>query len=84
MKKRRPVLVLCTRCMGEGYYELTGGYLETLELLRKQTRELNGAELAAIAKIKPTAMNNRLAWLEGAGLARGRRYGHIRLWKATQ
>lgn len=83
MKKKEPVLVPCTRCMGDGYCELSGEYLETLELLRKQRKELNGVELAALAKIRPTAMNNRLVWLEGAGLAHGRRYGRFRLWRAV-
>lgn len=81
-RKQAPIMVPCTKCSGDGYYELTGGYMETLELLRRQNRELNGVELAELAKIKPTAMNNRLVWLEGAGLAQGRRHGRFRLWRA--
>lgn len=82
MRKREPVMVPCARCAGEGFTELNGSYAETLELLRKQKHELSGVDLAALARIKPTAMNNRLVWLEGAGLAKGRRYGQSRLWKA--
>lgn len=82
-KAKMSTKVPCTKCRGFGTYELTGNYRETLELLRKQRRELNGKELAQIAKIEPTAMNNRLVWLENAGLAHGRRYGKERLWRAV-
>ena len=74
----------CSHCDGEGFVELTGIYAETLSLLRGVPANLNGAELAKLANCKPTAMNNRLAWLEGQGLAERTRHGKESLWKATE
>lgn len=79
-KDAEPV-VPCSHCAGEGWIVLTGVYADTLTLLKKQKKELSGVELAGIAKVNPTAMNNRLVALEGYGLATGRRYGRYRLWK---
>lgn len=79
-----PDYIPCSHCSGEGHIELTGVFAETLALLRKQTKTLNGAQLAQIAKVNPTAMNNRLVWLEGHGLAERTRYGSKSLWKATE
>ena len=76
--------ILCSHCDGEGYVELTGVFADTLELLRDQPASLNGAELAKIANCNPTAMNNRLVWLENKGLAERKRHGHESLWKATE
>lgn len=73
----------CSHCAGEGYIELTGIYAKTLGLLRALPAALNGAELAKLAKCNPTAMNNRLVWLEGQGLAERRRNGKESLWRAT-
>jgi MarR family len=67
--------ISCSHCNGEGYVEMTGVYAKTLELLRKQPAPLNAVELAKLAKCNPTAMNNRLARLEGHGLAERQRYG---------
>lgn len=74
----------CSHCAGEGWIELTGIYAQTLELLRAQPVALNGSELAKIAKVQPTAMNNRLVWLEGQGLAERNRNGKESLWKAAE
>lgn len=74
----------CSQCAGEGYIELTGVFAETLELLRKQSTELNGVEMARLADCNPTAMNNRLVWLEAHGLAERKRFGRKSLWKATE
>ena len=76
--------VPCSHCDGEGFVELTGIYAETLFLLRGVPAWLNGAELAKLANCNPTAMNNRLAWLEGQGLAERKRNGRESLWKATE
>jgi len=65
----------CSHCDGEGYIELTGVHAETLSLLRGLPAALNGVELAKLANCNPTAMNNRLAWLEEQGLAERKRYG---------
>ena len=75
--------ISCGRCAGEGWLPLTGVYASTLKLLRKQKTTLSGAALARAAKIQPTAMNNRLTWLESQGFADGAWNGHERLWKAT-
>ena len=74
----------CSQCNGEGYTELTGVHADTLSLLRGLPAALNGVELAKLANCNPTAMNNRLAWLEGQGLAERKRYGKQSLWKATE
>lgn len=76
--------IACSHCSGEGWIPLTGVYAETLALLKKQKHEINGADFARLAKVNPTAMNNRLVALEGYGLAEGRRYGGTRLWKAVE
>lgn len=76
--------IQCSHCAGEGYIELTGVFAETLELLRKQPTALNGVELAELAGCNPTAMNNRLVWLEGHGLAERKRYGRSSLWTAAE
>lgn len=74
----------CSHCDGEGYIELTGIHADTLRLLREQSAQLNGVELAKLAKCNPTAMNNRLAYLERNGLAERTRYGSQSLWRATE
>lgn len=76
--------VPCSHCAGVGHTELTGVFAETLELLRKQRNALNGVELARLAGCNPTAMNNRLVWLEGHGLAERKRYGRSSLWTAAE
>lgn len=72
----------CGHCRGTGRIELTGIYAETLALLKKQRKPLNGAALAKLAGCKATAMNNRLVALEKHGLAEGILYGRERLWRA--
>lgn len=81
--KQQPPRRTCPTCKGGGTVEITGQYADTLVLLRSQKQELNGAQLARIAGIKETAMNNRLVGLERFGLASGRWYGRQRLWSAT-
>ena len=73
----------CGCCRGTGRIPLTGRYAETLALLRKQKREVSGAELARLAGIRGEAMCNRLVPLERHGLATSRRDGVRRMWKAT-
>jgi hypothetical protein len=68
----QPVFIKCRCCQGRGEIELTGPLSETLDLLRKHPGFLNGAALARLAKIKPTAMCQRLKRLEAMGLARSR------------
>jgi len=74
----------CSHCDGEGFIELTGVHADTLTLLRNQPESLNGVELAKLANCNPTAMNNRLAYLESHGLAERKRYGRESTWKATE
>jgi len=75
--------VRCPSCKGTGRIELTGVYAETLALLQRQGVERTGAELARLDGCKATAMNNRLAALERLGLAQSRRFGRLRLYRAT-
>lgn len=61
--------------------EVTGVYLETLLLLLKVcnvARYVTGAQLARRAGCKATAMNNRLASLERAGLIQSTTFGRER------
>lgn len=74
--------ISCSHCRGTGKVTFNGKFAETLVLLRKQPAEVNGAQLAALAGIAGTAMNNRLVWLEKHGFAIGRSFGRERLWKA--
>ena len=74
----------CGHCKGRGTIPVTGEYSDTLYLLRKVFRsydEITGAELADIAGIKPTAMNNRLAILEKFGFLRSRIWGRKRFYR---
>lgn len=71
--------VICTHCRGSGSIELTGVYAETLDLVVRNPN-FNGAELAASAGCKTTAMNNRLVALERMGLICGKRFGRMRIW----
>ena len=79
----RPERHRCPRCGGSGEVEFNGVHADTLALLRKQRREVSGAELARLAGCKQTAMNNRLAYLEELGFAVSRRYGRERLFQAV-
>lgn len=63
--------------------EVTGLYADTWRFLLKQKASMNGAELARRMRINPTAMNNRLVWLEAHGLAISTRNGKECLWVAT-
>lgn len=51
--------------------------------LRAQGVPITGADLAVIAKCKPTAMNNRLAALERHGLATSYVVGRRRFFQAS-
>jgi hypothetical protein len=78
---KKPV-IKCRHCGGRGEIALTGVYAETLQLVKKNPR-LNGAQLAAIAGCKPTAMNNRLARLQLYGMLDSQLYGRSILWTAV-
>lgn len=80
--KKKPIMAACSYCKGCGSVEITGIYAETFRLLNAQQHECSGADLAAKAGCKPTAMNNRLAALEEHGLVVSRRYGRQRLFSA--
>lgn len=64
--------------------EVTGAYAETWRFLRKQRQAVNGATLARGMGINPTAMNNRLVWLEAHDLATSKRNGSECLWTALE
>lgn len=72
----------CSKCGSEGFIKLTGVYADTYNLLRQQPARLNGVELAILAGCEPTAMNNRLVWLEAHGLAERERKGRECVWQA--
>lgn len=75
-------LIQCQACEGCGQTEVTGTYAVTWKFLLKQKLPINGANLARMMKVNPTAMNNRLAWLEAHDLAVRERNGGECLWKA--
>jgi hypothetical protein len=83
MGKREMATVECGYCGGSGRRSLTGALVETLTLLHRQQHEISGANLARLADCSGEAMANRLVVLERYGLAKGRRNGRERLWKAT-
>lgn len=81
--KKPSALVYCPTCNATGLVSLTGIYLDTLLLLRKQRKPITGAAFALVAGCKPTAMNNRLAMLEKYKLVKSERYGRMRLYAAV-
>ena len=82
--KRSVPAIYCPCCEGQGTIAMPDCYAETLRLLYAQKGPVNAAALAKLAGINGSAMANRLVWLEGQGLAVGRRNGRERLWRATK
>lgn len=77
--------ITCGYCKGEGTVPLTGVYAETLKTLRRKTK--GGAFVVAnrdagLFACEPTALNNRLAWLESKGFAASEQYGRERRYTA--
>jgi hypothetical protein len=73
--------ITCPRCRGNGNVRLTGVYLATLktafDLLRREPFIVAGRHAEAFG-CSPTALNNRLAWLEEHGLLCSTGYGRER------
>jgi predicted transcriptional regulator len=80
--KEQIATVPCGCCRGTGQIPLGDVYRETIELLRRQSQPVNGAELARQAGCKNEAMCNRLIVLEKYGMATSRRDGRERIWTA--
>ena len=78
-----PIYQKCCRCKGTGKVAMNGAHADTLEVLKKQKQEISGVALSRIVGCKPTAMNNRLTYLQKLGLAKGRAYGRMVLWRAV-
>jgi DNA-binding transcriptional ArsR family regulator len=87
------ISIPCKRCFGSGHTPVTGIYYDTLMLCRDvdlgkiiewESREMTAAELAKVAKCKPTAMSNRLANLERMGLMTSRRCGVRRFYRVKE
>ena len=74
------IVIQCSCCNGQGVTPVTGKYLEAYELL-SQMPNATGAQLAIVAGIQPTAMNNRLSWLATKGLATSELYGKEKRYK---
>ena len=73
----------CWHCDGVGEVELTGVYAETMHTLAKCRTPVVANRDAHLFGCKPTALNNRLAWLESQGLACSERHGRERrFWAA--
>lgn len=71
----------CPRCCGTGHVRLTGVHAETLkaafDLLRREPFIVAGRHADQFG-CSPTALNNRLAWLEDHGLLCSTWYGRER------
>lgn len=74
--------VKCPHCIGTGRIELSGVYLETLKRLRRYPDGIHAAALAKAMGCEPTAMNNRLAYLEEHSLVVSVRDGRKRVFAA--
>ena len=76
--------IKCSTCDGTGEIPLKGKYAETLKIARKRCNRLRrGGYVFAWRDhewfgCKPTALNNRLAWLEEHGFLRSERVGRQR------
>ena len=81
-RKGMEVRIQCSCCSGLGMVSVTGRYLDTFKLL-VHNPNITGAELAKIADVKPTAMNNRLSWLADKGLATFVQDGKKKIYTAT-
>lgn len=72
----------CPHCNGKGRIPVTGVYAETLRGLRRWCKRpgmfVVANRDAYWFDCKPTALNNRLAWLESHGFARSEKYGRQR------
>ena len=78
------VKTMCGHCGGTGQVDVTGVYLETLLLLRRRKPgHVVANQMHGYFGCTPTALNNRLAWLERHGLASSERYGRERRYKAV-
>jgi hypothetical protein len=82
-----PEQITCPHCNGSGEIELTGVYAETLQTLRKlckkQGRQVIAHQDAKHFGCEPTALSNRLRWLEDHDLAQSTRHGKIRMYQPT-
>ena len=75
----------CPHCKGTGKIAVTGVYADTVFRLRQLTKLYGYTTAAMSAELfgcTPTALNNRLAWLERHGLATSERYGRERRYRA--
>ena len=77
------VLIKCWACQGRGRVELTGVYADTLRILRASRSAVVANRDADRFGCLPTALNNRLSWLEEHGLAQSVRHGRERRFWAT-
>lgn len=78
------ITIKCKRCNGTGQMPFNGAIADTLRMLRKLREPVTGAATARrLGNVKPSAMNNRLAYLENIGLAESERYGRERKFKAV-
>ena len=78
--------IRCSCCRGTGKVPVTGVYAETLHGLRRMTRARGYVVAnrdAGWFLCEPTALNNRLAWLEKNGLAKSEKFGRQRRFVAV-
>ena len=82
-----PDFVSCPHCAGRGVYKLTGIYAETLKGLRRLSARPEGYAVANMHAgwfgCNPTALNNRLRWLEEHGFATSEQYGRQRRYRSV-
>jgi DNA-binding MarR family transcriptional regulator len=76
--------IKCGHCKGTGHTVLASTYEFTLKRLRRVGKS-TGADLARLMECKPTAMNNRLRYLERLGFVREVERDGRKIWyEATQ
>ena len=83
------VQIPCNCCKGTGKIEVTGVYLQTLAHLQRMTAKRAGDNFVVANReypwfqCSPTALSNRLKWLEQRGLATVEMFGRQKRYRST-
>jgi hypothetical protein len=83
---KRNATTTCSHCKGTGQAPIPDVYQVTLDKLQRMTRVGTACVAVRAAEYfgcSPTALNNRLAWLERHGFATSERFGRERRYRAV-